>query len=188
MEIQLHAVLYSSRANGPGKRVVIWFQGCTLECPGCFNPATHPRRGGYKDDTEWLARSIIGRPEGIEGVTISGGEPFQQPEALIDLLERLQSYKLSFIVFSGYTLREVQRQTLGRQILSQVDVLIAGRYIASQHIGEGLLGSANQKIHLLTRRYTHAEFNHIPKREIILHANGNKSISGIRPQMLGQNC
>jgi anaerobic ribonucleoside-triphosphate reductase activating protein len=181
MKIRLHALEQASRANGPGLRAVVWVQGCTLGCPGCFNPAAHDPRGGYPIDTSVLAAQVLALGQEIEGITVSGGEPFQQPEALLDFLERLTGSPLSRLVFSGYSLAEIQSMPLGAAILRHLDVLIAGRYEASQHLGRGLLGSTNQQIHLLTKRYTQAELNQVPVRELILHGDGSMTSSGIAP-------
>jgi anaerobic ribonucleoside-triphosphate reductase activating protein len=181
VEIQLHAFEPASRANGPGLRAVVWFQGCTLGCAGCFNPATHKPLGGNQCDTEQLAVEILALEDRLEGVSISGGEPFQQPEALRDLLERLPRAGLSRLVFTGYTLAEVRELALGSIILPLVDVLIAGRYVASQHLGDSLLGSANQQVHLLTPRHTPDDFLNLASREIILHGDGSMTITGINP-------
>jgi anaerobic ribonucleoside-triphosphate reductase activating protein len=181
MIVRLHAIEHASRANGPGLRAVVWFQGCTLICPGCFNPGTHDANAGYVTETAALAAEILARKDALEGLSISGGEPFQQPEALLDLLQRFDGSPLSRLVFSGYTLEEIKRQPLGPQILSHIDVLIAGRYAAAQHRGFGLLGSVNQKIHLLTSRYTQAALVVVPRRELILHADGSTTSTGIAP-------
>ena len=70
---------------------------------------------------------------------------------------------------------------LGPSILRHIDVLIAGRYVASQHLGHGLLGSANQQIHLLTGRYTLPQLINVPLREVILHGDGTVTATGISP-------
>lgn len=127
MKIRLHAFEPVSRANGPGRRAVVWFQGCTLGCPGCFNPATHDPQGGYEADTETLASDVLSLGGKIEGVSISGGEPFQQPVALLDLFNVLADSHLSRLVFTGYTLPEINRFPLGSSLLRQIDVLVAGR-------------------------------------------------------------
>jgi anaerobic ribonucleoside-triphosphate reductase activating protein len=171
----------ASRANGPGLRAVVWFQGCTLGCPGCFNPKTHDSSHGLEADTASLAEHLADPRLEIEGFSFSGGEPFQQPEAFLDLLQRLDVSPLTKLAFSGYTLAEIKRMPLGPKILEHLDVLVAGRYVVSRHSGQGLLGSANQQIHLLTRRYSPADFRNIPKMEIILHADGSFTLSGIAP-------
>ena len=163
MKIRLHAFESVSWANGPGRRAVVWFQGCTLGCPGCFNPATHNPQDGYEADTETLAADTLSLGATIEGVSISGGEPFQQSAPLLDLLNRLADSHLSRLVFTGYTLPEIDRLPLGSSLLRQIDVLIAGRYAIAQHVGQALLGSANQQIHLLTNRYTLSQLVSVPR-------------------------
>ena len=180
MTVRLHAFESATLANGPGRRAVVWFQGCSLRCPGCFNPATHDPLGGYETDTEWVVREILAAP-GIEGVSISGGEPFQQPEALADLTLRLRHTPLSILVFSGYTLDHIRALALGPRVLANLDVLIAGPYIQARRVGAGLLGSANQRIHLLTNRYSPRDFASIPTREVIVHRDGSVTITGIVP-------
>jgi anaerobic ribonucleoside-triphosphate reductase activating protein len=78
-------------------------------------------------------------------------------------------------------MEEIRRQPLGAQILEEVDVLIAGRYVQGQHEGHGLLGSRNQRIHLLTPRHTLEEFASIPTAEIIIRPDGSISHTGIHP-------
>jgi anaerobic ribonucleoside-triphosphate reductase activating protein len=179
MKIRLHAFEPFSRANGPGLRAVVWFQGCTLRCPDCFNPVTQDPRGGYASDTASLVTEILALDAQIEGISISGGEPFQQPEALLDLLRQLSVPRLSRLVFSGYTLPEIDCLPIGPNILQFIDVLIAGKYLASQHVGHGLLGSANQQIHFLTNRYSLTELGQVPRQEFVLHADGSITSSGI---------
>jgi anaerobic ribonucleoside-triphosphate reductase activating protein len=81
---RVHAVEPRSQANGPGVRFVVWSQGCTLGCPGCFNPGTHPVTAAGAG--EWppgeLAAAAAAQAGCIEGVTLTGGEPLQQPAAV----------------------------------------------------------------------------------------------------------
>lgn len=85
MNLKVHSLLESSVANGPGQRAVIWVQGCTLGCPGCWNPLSHRRSTGTEWGIEELAgwlKSVRSRIE-ISGVTISGGEPLEQAPGLV---------------------------------------------------------------------------------------------------------
>jgi anaerobic ribonucleoside-triphosphate reductase activating protein len=70
-------MLPRSAVNGPGERAVVWFQGCDLQCRGCFNPASHPFNRHRDKPGEDVAELILAC-RGIEGVTFSGGAPFQQ--------------------------------------------------------------------------------------------------------------
>lgn len=180
--LRLHQFLPSSRANGPGLRAVLWVQGCTLNCPGCFNPLTHPQNGGQWAFVEDLVAQICAVGDSIEGVTISGGEPFQQADAILALLQGLRAAtNLSVVVFTGFTWEEVQRLPQASALLACIDILIAGRYDANQRLAHSLLGSANKTAHFLSQRYTAADLADVPAGEIILMPDGDILISGIDP-------
>jgi anaerobic ribonucleoside-triphosphate reductase activating protein len=174
--LHVHAIERRSRANGPGTRTVIWVQGCTLGCPGCFNPATHPA-GGLPMEVEAIAREV--RAAAVDGVTVSGGEPFEQPEALLALVTALAG--TSIIVFSGFTRAEIDRQPLGPAILAGIDVLVDGRYVERRRIARGLRGSANQVVHLLTGRHRMADVEATPVGEVVIGPDGEVRVSGVDP-------
>ena len=177
MRLRVHGALRHSRANGPGTRYVIWVQGCTLGCPGCFNPATHPATGGEEMEVEAIAREVRGLP--VDGVTVSGGEPFEQPEALLALVTALAG--TSIIVFSGYTRAEIERMPLGPAILARLDVLVDGRYVEKRRIARGLRGSANQVVHLLSSRHRMADVEATPVGEVVIGPDGEVRMSGVDP-------
>jgi anaerobic ribonucleoside-triphosphate reductase activating protein len=125
---------------------------------------------------------IIAAAHGIEGLTISGGEPLQQPEALLELLAAVRERTtLSILLFSGYTLPEIQQMPRGPAILAFVDVLIAGRYVQSRRLAYGLRGSANKTVHCFTDRYTREDLERVPPAEVSIDALGNITVSGIDP-------
>ena len=181
--IDLHATVARSRANGPGTRFAIWFQGCSLACPGCFNPTTHPVEPRERLAVDELVARILAEGDAIEGVTISGGEPFEQPEALLALSRALRrrAPHLSILVFSGFTRKEIEMQPLGPALLCELDVLVDGRFAERRPLGRGLRGSANQVVHLLSRRYQLAEIEAAPVGEIIIGADGAVRVSGVAP-------
>jgi len=180
--LRIHQFLPLSRANGPGARAVIWVQGCSLGCPGCFNPETHSFLGGELAPVKDLFQRIISLEGTIEGITISGGEPLQQRGPLLTLLRLArQQTSLSILLFTGYTWEEVQRMLDVEELLSCIDVLIAGRYDASQRLAHGLRGSANKTVHLLTNRYTMDDLQSVPPAEVIVTAEGEVVMSGIDP-------
>jgi len=181
--VQLHATIERSRANGPGQRFAIWFQGCSLGCPGCFNPATHPAGGADAVAIGDLVDRIAAQGDAIEGVTVSGGEPFEQPEALAALARELRRRApgLSIVVFSGFTRREIEGQPLGPAILESIDVLVDGRFVERRALGRGLRGSDNQRIHLLTDRYTLAEVEGTPVGEVVIDRDGTVRVTGVAP-------
>jgi anaerobic ribonucleoside-triphosphate reductase activating protein len=178
---RVHACDPRSRANGPGVRFVIWLQGCTLGCPGCFNPATHPT-GSPDTPIEELVDHMAAAK--VEGLSLSGGEPLQQPEATHALLLAARALGMSTLAFSGYTIDEVRELPGGPEILAQLDVLIDGRYLAGERLATGLRGSANQRIHLLTDRYTLAQIEATPVAEIVISRGGEVALTGVNPLKL----
>jgi len=177
--LRLHAIAARTRANGPGLRTAIWVQGCTLGCPGCCNPRTHASAGGFVREVGELSAEIAAT-SGIEGVTLSGGEPFEQPCGVLALLERLRAgTTLSVLLFSGYTRAEIEAQPLGPRILALTDVLVDGRYDRTQPAGRALRASANQRVWLLSDRHGEHDIAAVPETEIVLRPDGAMVLTGI---------
>ena len=183
MNLRVHAIEPRSRANGPGARFVVWLQGCTLGCPGCFNPTTHDADGGRDVSIDELARQLAATPN-IEGVSLSGGEPLQQAQGAAALLDTARALGLSTLAFSGYTIDEIRALPYGSEVLARLDVLVDGRYVASERLATGLRGSANQRIHLLTSRYQLADVEATPVAEIRIGPAGDVVLTGVNPLKL----
>jgi len=178
--LNVHGVVPLSRANGPGDRMVIWLQGCSLRCPGCFNPETHPRKPHRLMTVDAVFDRIREFSSTIEGITLSGGEPLEQINPLIDLLERVRSApSLSVVLFSGYDLEKINKMKKGRHLLKMVDVLIAGPYIEHLRLSQNLTGSSNQQIHFLTDRYRMKDIARMPAAEVQIDPGGDIIITGI---------
>jgi len=185
MQLNLHATMTRSRANGPGTRFVLWTQGCTRRCPGCFNPETHPHEPRQLIEVDTLIDRMLAEGPAIDGVSISGGEPLEQAETICYLLTRIrEEMSLSTLLFTGFTLAEIQANPARAAVLPFLDVLIAGPYDATHPLTSSLLGSANQQIHLLTDRYTHDQITQVPPTEVHITPNGQVIISGIHPRRL----
>lgn len=171
-----------SRANGPGIRTVIWVQGCTIGCPGCFNPSTHSRAPQQLMKSEDLLATVTYDSKDVEGLTISGGEPFEQPEGLLEFLGLVRERtSLSVIVFSGFEIEHIGSISRGPEILQQADVLISGPFVKALRLSRGLRGSSNQRIHLLTDRYSLSQVCEIPSAEVTVDCHGHITVSGIDP-------
>jgi anaerobic ribonucleoside-triphosphate reductase activating protein len=177
MRLNLARTLSRSAANGPGERFVVWVQGCPLACPGCWNADTWSfarRHGTTVDD---LTAQVLGT-EGIEGLTLSGGEPFAQARALAAVAARVQAAGLSVFVFTGYRLEELDRPEHAA-LLAHTDVLVAGRYIdAERSAGLVWRGSANQQVHFLSARYGPAQLQGAVEIELHLDAEGGITLTG----------
>ncbi len=138
---------------GPGHRYVLWVQGCGRSCPGCISPESHDKKAGKPIEAAALAWEIA--LSGAEGLTISGGEPFLQPEALAELVKELRALRpdMGLIVYTGFTLEQLRQMPQAGAFLDQIDLLIDGPYIRELNDGRGLRGSSNQRILPLTDKY-----------------------------------
>lgn len=136
--------------------MAVWVQGCSLRCPGCCNPAMFPATGGRAASIDELVAAFAA--SGAEGVTVLGGEPVDQPEALTALCADVRQAGGSVVVFSGYGRAEVEARAPG--LLAAVDVLVDGPYDAAlpESGARRWIGSRNQGLHFLTPRYGPADF------------------------------
>lgn len=137
---------------GPGLRYAIWTQGCLLHCEGCATPQSRPISNKKRVRVSDLANDILVRPN-IDGITISGGEPFLQAAALADLLDIVLNERpmLNVISFSGYYKESLSWHDAQR-LLSKIDLLIDGPYIQTRNDNQGIRGSSNQHLHFLSSR------------------------------------
>lgn len=145
-----------SRVNGPGARVVIWVQGCTLACPGCFNPGTHASGGEAISAAALADRIAAARDAETVGVTFSGGEPFQQAAGLAAVAAALRARwpAASLMAFSGYrleTLRGPAAPPGAHALLRHLDLLVDGRFDPKQPGRQAWRGSRNQRLWVLGR-------------------------------------
>jgi anaerobic ribonucleoside-triphosphate reductase activating protein len=144
-------------AEGPGRRYALWVQGCSLRCAGCCNPEMLPTEGGERMLVSRLAEELNAHVlKGIEGISLLGGEPFEQAEGLAELAAQARALGLSVMVYSGYTRAELEARedAATRRLLALTDVLVDGRYVASERDeARRWVGSRNQVVHHLTDRY-----------------------------------
>jgi len=144
--MRIHRLLPVSQANGPGSRFVLWVQGCSRQCAGCFNPNTHSHYEGY----EFSVSEIISQIPFAEvcGITISGGEPFEQPYELALLLNETGRRGLNRLVYTGFTYEELnQHESLKiRESLFLIDMLIDGPFEREKLSDMQWTGSANQRV------------------------------------------
>ena len=153
-ELRVAFEIADTEAEGPGRRYAIWLQGCPMRCPGCCNPEFLPESGGSLVAVDELAQRIERTPH-IEGVTLLGGEPFFQACPAAALLEKVHRQGRSTMVFSGYTLAELENVPHSRALLADTDLLVDGRYDRTRpDTTRRWIGSTNQVMHFLTERYT----------------------------------
>jgi anaerobic ribonucleoside-triphosphate reductase activating protein len=150
MKLTISRVLFPVTALGPGRRVGIWVQGCSIGCLGCVSRDTWSREGGREATIDSLCQTVEREiQDGCSGVTISGGEPFDQAPALAALTRQLRalsaarSMELDILCYSGYSLRRLRR--LYPNVLVGLDGVITGPFVEGQPTDLVLRGSANQE-------------------------------------------
>lgn len=136
---------------GPGERIGIWFQGCSLKCPGCISVDTW-KRGKAQIPLEKIYCQIDSWAAEADGITISGGEPFEQYDQLESLLSHIkETYpNLSVLVYSGFSY-EVLRDKVAA-LKGLIDAIISEPYEQENPSLHPWMGSANQQLHLLSER------------------------------------
>lgn len=174
---RIHATVPRSRANGPGERFVVWTQGCTLGCAGCFNPETH-LAGGVVCDVATVIHDVLATP-GIEGVTVTGGEPLEQPVALAAFAAGISGAGLGVVVLTGFSRAEIAADPARTAAVACADLVIAGRYNQRLHLGAGLRGSSNKEIWDRTSRYSAAMLSAVPEIEVLIGRDGTVTVTGM---------
>lgn len=146
-DLRIAGTVGESITDGPGFRFTIFTQGCPHHCEGCHNPQTHDFGGGEVVDTDTLWERIS-KDILLSGVTFSGGEPFEQAGALLDLAKKIKNAGLELAAYSGYTFEElVQAGGDKLELLKLCDVLVDGRFVLSQRsLMLRFRGSKNQRI------------------------------------------
>lgn len=170
---------------GPGKRFVIWYQGCFKNCRNCINQDGRKLEGGIFYSNNELFELIMNEKE-LTGVTLSGGEPFIQFDEVFGLIKVIkENTDLDIIIYTGYKLNDLIKK-YGNEFCEYIDILIDGEYIEELDHGEELRGSSNQKIHFLSNKYKKAvlKLEESQKREIQFDILGNNELFmiGIPPK------
>ncbi len=148
MQVSLSRVHFPVTTLGPGQRLGIWFQGCSIRCPGCISADTWGP-GHRRIEVDVLLEQLAPWWQQADGVTISGGEPFDQFEALCALLRGLRSRGPGdILVYSGHPLEALQARLHHAEGL--IDGLMSDPYLAAAGQTRALRGSDNQRLSLLT--------------------------------------
>lgn len=145
--------MYPVQSLGPGNRLGIWMCGCNRRCKNCANPELWAFDQQYEIAPKALFQAIEQTLSGrcVEGITITGGEPFEQPKELLNFLQLFPSEMTDILIFTGYTKQQLleRRQQETDAVLNRIGVLIDGEYREEENNGSILRGSDNQNIHIL---------------------------------------
>lgn len=145
--MRIAGTLSCSLVNGAGVRYVIFTQGCYHNCKGCQNPDTHDPNGGYEVTVDELVEDIKSHKH-IDGITLSGGDPFLQQDECIDLIEKLSP--INVWCYTGFTFEDLFSIQFGdvmyNLLLDYIDVLVDGKFEENLKSDCKFRGSSNQRI------------------------------------------
>lgn len=147
MKLRISGIAEDSIVDGPGMRIAIFAQGCGHGCPGCHNPDSHDPAGGTLTDTDQLV-PLLDNPM-LAGITLSGGEPFDQPAPMAVLAEEAHRRGLNVWVYSGYLYEDLCSSPNPdvRALLDAADVLVDGPFrLELRSLALTYRGSSNQRI------------------------------------------
>ena len=183
--ISLGHRLDHSEIYGPGIRSVFWTQGCNLACKGCWNTQYWSSRGGSKIEVSQILNELD-QLDGIEGITLLGGEPLQQSEASLELIRGCKEMGLSVFLYTGYDPSEFDETMQACFDLS--DIAVTGRFV--QELRDTTLrwrGSSNQQVHFISDLYddsvlqeqTEVECHILPNGEIRMVGYAEPELSNL---------
>lgn len=165
-KIRVAGVVQESIVDGPGIRYVVFAQGCNHKCEGCHNHHTHSFEEGTDMDIDTIFSHIQNNPL-LDGITLSGGEPFEQADVLSELAYKVKGIGLNVMTYTGYTFEQLKHQKENRKdwekLIRATDILVDGRFDkAKKRLGLRFRGSENQRIidvssSLLGNDVVHAE-------------------------------
>ncbi len=140
---------------GPGRRTVVWVAGCPLACPSCITPELWSPDSGTDVELDVLVDELVAHA--VDGITWSGGEPFEQAAALAAVTCHIRARRpgLSVMAYSGFTRRNLERRDDpgSAALLAQLDLLVDGRYVRARHRALRWRGSDNQIVHDMSGRH-----------------------------------
>ncbi len=153
-QLRIAGIINESIVDGPGIRLVVFAQGCKHNCPGCHNPETHSFTGGTLVSIDTIIENIRKNPI-LDGVTLSGGDPFEQAEVFAELAHKTKALGLNVITYTGYTYEELlkgsKKNIAWRKLLKETDTLVEGRFeLDKKNFLLKFRGSENQRIIDLT--------------------------------------
>lgn len=151
MNLRVSGIVEDSIVDGPGLRLTVFAQGCGHRCPGCHNPDTWDPSAGTETTTEKILEMMAANPL-LDGLSLSGGEPFDQAAAFAELAGEARKRGYHVMAWSGYTFEELAKDPVRRELLEAADVVVDGPFVLAQRsLDLPWRGSKNQRVLDATR-------------------------------------
>lgn len=152
VHVRIGRIFHGTTAEGPGIRTAVWVQGCSIRCPGCINPELFNARGGRDMAVADIVAASL--EAGAEGLTLLGGEPFDQAPAVGALAQAARAAGLGVICFTGHRHEALLQREDTALLLENTDLLVDGEYQQENPEEQrSLVGSSNQRFLHFTPRY-----------------------------------
>lgn len=176
INIYRYEVVENEHLYGPGKRLLLFTQGCSLRCKGCTNQ--HLWEFGKGIDV--TIEEILNQCTDLDGITLHGGEPLDQANVLVELIKKLRQQGKTVILFTGYIFKELNK--VQKQAWLSSDMVISGRYEEEKrNIYLQFRGSTNQKVYRHKGKYKNYQIKDGKTVALLrLSENGSLSIRGFR--------
>jgi anaerobic ribonucleoside-triphosphate reductase activating protein len=177
-------IYYPVKVLGYGKRLGIWFSGCNFRCSNCISQELRNSEAGVDVSINEIIQ-IIKKCDDIDGITISGGEPFLQYKDLARLIEEfIQADIDDIIIYSGYTFLELKEKNILEidYILKNVACLVLGRYQYEFNDGNGIVGSTNQQV--IVNKYIdrHSNIRSCKREQQMIFIDDRIVLLGVAPK------
>ncbi len=138
---------------GPGNRLTVWTIGCPHHCKNCSNPELWAK-DTQKDIPVSDVAKIIKKQKGIDGITITGGDPFYQSAELLELVKEIRLAGIDdILIYTGYIYEQLAKDKIAKEIIGNIAALVDGPYISELNDNIGLRGSSNQRLFIFNKNY-----------------------------------
>lgn len=183
--MKIARILYPVQVLGPGNRIAIWVCGCKRGCEGCANPELWELDEKKEIPMEYVKQMLLSILEKhkVDGITISGGEPFLQTSELDELVQFLTGFTKDILIFTGYQRRTLLQRKRDKEsterVLDTIAVLVDGKYIQEKNENHPLKGSANQRIYYKNVQVESRYEEYLKECQGKLHAQNFQALDGV---------
>jgi len=177
-KLRISLIHYPVYVLGPGRRVVIWTQGCSIRCRGCISKHTWSFEDGTVISIQELSEFLNKLP--YDRLTISGGEPFDQSEALLELLKKIRKYFSDILIYTGYKMEDIRERF--KEHLLLIDALVDGEFVEGWESPYAYKGSDNQRLFILNKNLfeCYQEWSKLQERSLqVIEKDGKIYVVGI---------
>lgn len=173
--LNIAEMVHGSEIYGPGKRTVMWVQGCTLACKGCWNQDLWPKEGGTEYKVSELLARVLANED--DGVTLMGGEPLQQSQSVLRFIDLTSKNGISMMLYSGF--EEQEMDSVQQECVDRSDIVILGRYVQGlRNTSLRWRGSSNQIVRYPTGNLDKEYFEEANDVEIHMDETGKIKVLG----------